>query len=284
MVFLCHKAKKGHKSISVSDASNIVTRELRQDWINKNVYPMTERNVSKKILDDYTQFKTLCKQEKNKQHNKSEDWINKVKQFNTDMNQHAYDIRAKNDAYPKNLEAEFGVKMTDEDTAFYKDSCMGSYTAICNATVSSSWMRNKKRKRSRTVSAERHSREMKESEREESVAKRLQYEEALDQYDTSVATDVDPNFNQTPTCTIFNNPTETYITTRSKSSRATVTSDEPIPQQDNSLFPRVKVRHSRKNIDENIMRCTVQCLADYKVSPGDHSYSKYYFWSKLGTR
>ena len=169
----------------------------------------------------------------------------------------------------KNLEAEFGVKMTDEDTAFYKDNCMGSYTAICNATVSSSWMRNKKRKLSRTVSAERHSREMKESEREESVAKRLQYEEALDQFDTSVATDVDPNFNQTPTCTIFNNPTETYITTRSKSSRATVTSDEPIPQQDNSLFRRVKVRHSRKSIDENIMRCTVQWLADYKVSPGD---------------
>ena len=97
MVFLCHKAKKGHKSISVSDASNIVTRELRQDWINKNVYPMTERNVSKKILDDYTQFKTLCKQEKNKQHNKSEDWINKVKQ----LNQHAYDIRAKKYAYQK---------------------------------------------------------------------------------------------------------------------------------------------------------------------------------------
>ena len=72
---------------------------------------MTERNVSKKILDDYTQFKTLCKQEKNKQHNKSEDWINKVKQFNQDMNQHAYDIRAKNDAYQKKLEAEFGVKM-----------------------------------------------------------------------------------------------------------------------------------------------------------------------------
>ena len=136
----------------------------------------------------------------------------------------------KNDAYQKKLEAEFGVKMTNEDTAFYKDNCMESYTAICNATVSSYWMRNKKRKLSRTESAERRSREMKYSEREESVAKILQYEEALDQFDTSVATDVDPNFNQTPTCTIFNNPTETYITTRSKLSRATVTSDEPIPQ------------------------------------------------------
>ena len=87
-----------------------MTRELRQDWINKNVYPMTERNVSKKILDDYTQFKTLCKQEKNKQHNKSEDWINKVKQFNQDMNQHAYDIRAKNDAYPKNWKQNLVLK------------------------------------------------------------------------------------------------------------------------------------------------------------------------------
>ena len=65
---------------------------------------MTERSVSKKIMDDYTQFKTLCKQGENEQHNKSEDWINKVKQFNQDMTL-GQNIMLTN---KKNLEAEFG--------------------------------------------------------------------------------------------------------------------------------------------------------------------------------
>ena len=36
-------------------------------------------------------------------------------------------------------------------------------------------------------------------------------------------------------------------------------------------FPKVKVRTSQKNTNEQIIRCTVQCLADYKVSPSDLS-------------
>lgn len=34
-------------------------------------------------------------------------------------------------------------------------------------------------------------------------------------------------------------------------------------------FPRVKIRHSRKNINENIIRCTIHCLAKCKVTPQD---------------
>ena len=34
-------------------------------------------------------------------------------------------------------------------------------------------------------------------------------------------------------------------------------------------FPQVPVRSSRKYIDERIIRSTVQCLADYKVSRKD---------------
>ena len=40
-------------------------------------------------------------------------------------------------------------------------------------------------------------------------------------------------------------------------------------QPEQIVFPRVKVRNSRFKINEQIVRCTVQCLADYIVSPND---------------
>ena len=69
--------------------------------------------------------------------------------------------------------------MTDEDEAFYTDNCMGSYKATCSATVSTSWMKKKKREQSRNESAEKRRAEMKKSERQVTCAKKLQFQEAL---------------------------------------------------------------------------------------------------------
>ena len=46
-----------------------------------------------------------------------------------------YDIRTKDKEYQKKLEDENGVKMTDEDEAFYTDNCMESYKATCSYCV-----------------------------------------------------------------------------------------------------------------------------------------------------
>ena len=42
MIYLL-KAKKGFKTMSLKDASNVVATEVRNDWINKNVYPMHKK-------------------------------------------------------------------------------------------------------------------------------------------------------------------------------------------------------------------------------------------------
>ena len=78
---------KGQKQKSTREASQIVASELRKDWINKNVYPLTEWRVSKKIIDDYRKFKTLCKKEGNKKRPKTDYWVKNVKQFKQDMTQ-----------------------------------------------------------------------------------------------------------------------------------------------------------------------------------------------------
>ena len=55
MIHLCQPVSKGEKN----DASKTVAFEIRNDWISKNVYPLTERAVAKKIRDDYEMLWSL---------------------------------------------------------------------------------------------------------------------------------------------------------------------------------------------------------------------------------
>ena len=85
--------------------------------------------------------------------------------------------------------------------AFYTDNCMGSYKATCSATVSTSWMKKKKREQSRNESAEMRRAEMKESERQETCAKKLQFQEALKPIGDSGSMDSDSDF-EAPSCSV----------------------------------------------------------------------------------
>ena len=62
---------------------------------------------------------------------------------------------------------------------------------------------------------------------------------------------------------------EAYQNSSSRSSfysRCTLESETP---EQSSGFPQFPIRTSRKCIDERIIRCTVQCFADHKVSRED---------------
>ena len=134
MIYLCQPVSKGEKQISKNDASKTVAFEIRNDWISKNVYPLTERAVAKKIRDDYETLMALVRYERTS-HKKDDKWTEKAKNFNNTMCAHAYDIRTENIDFQRSLEAETGVKMTDEDENFYLDNCYGDYVAICTHTV-----------------------------------------------------------------------------------------------------------------------------------------------------
>ncbi|KAK6167553.1 hypothetical protein SNE40_021552 [Patella caerulea] len=55
------KTEKGKRTTSKGEASLIVAGELRDDWIDKNVYPCEERTVAAKILKDFETFKSFRK-------------------------------------------------------------------------------------------------------------------------------------------------------------------------------------------------------------------------------
>ena len=54
--------KKEQNQISIEDGSEIVAKELCDEWIQRNVYPMHENNVAKKIKCDYEHFKIMSNQ------------------------------------------------------------------------------------------------------------------------------------------------------------------------------------------------------------------------------
>ena len=61
MMYLC-SVKPGKRSYSQTEASNIVAKELRDDWVAKNVYPLSEKNIANKIKAEYDTFNELWKQ------------------------------------------------------------------------------------------------------------------------------------------------------------------------------------------------------------------------------
>ena len=64
MIHLCQPVSKGEKQISKNDASKTVAFQIRNDWISKNVYPLTERAVAKKIRNDYETLMALVRYER----------------------------------------------------------------------------------------------------------------------------------------------------------------------------------------------------------------------------
>src|SRR3989442_1352680 len=112
MLALCHLPKPGILILSRDDASKVVAEELRQDWIDKNVYPAEIRTVFKKIQDDYEKFRELRKTEGNITKPKTDAWYKTASDFNERMTLWAYAARVKNEAYQKQLESEYKLVMT----------------------------------------------------------------------------------------------------------------------------------------------------------------------------
>ena len=73
MIHLCQSVSKGEKQISKNDAF-----EIHNDWISKNVYPLTECAVAKKIRDNYETLMALVRYE-HKSHKKMKSGLRRLK-------------------------------------------------------------------------------------------------------------------------------------------------------------------------------------------------------------
>ena len=86
--------------------------------------------------------------------------------------------------------------MTQEDDAFYKDNCFGTYKAICTTTVPKDWARQKKRKDNCERSAEKKKRA---TESRLAEQKRLDESEMSEVFNTPIDSESDPSFSEPQT-------------------------------------------------------------------------------------
>ena len=264
MIYLCQPVSQGEKQISKNDAGKTVAFEIPNDWISKNVYPLSERAVAKKIRVDFEKLMALVRY-KRTSHKKDDKWTEKAKNFNDAMCAHAYDIRTKNIDFQRSLEAETGVKMTDEDEIFYLDNCYGNYVAICTPTVPKAWTRKKKGKETRNLSAERNRMKIDELRDAESLSYEPDVEDTID-HDQDDQDVHDEPFK--PTKVIPTTPTSSRPT---RSNPVTPSSASHDDKAELKYFPDVKIRTGRRTLNEDLVRCIVQCVSEFKVSHADIS-------------
>ena len=229
------------------EASKIVAKELREEWIKKNVYPKHESRVAEQIYKDYVYFNSMIATERCKKKKKSEDWYKKARDFIFKLTHNAYNIRTNDAIYQKQLEEEFKVKMTAEDEEFYNDNCLGSYNAICTATVPKDWVKQKKRKESREISNEKKRLATESNLKEQ---KNINTKEIKDVLAAPIECLNDPSFEVPQT------------------SKDIVYTDYDLRlPTESSVFPKVRIRIGHKHLNESLMRCVTQCLAETRMSP-----------------
>ncbi|KAK6194847.1 hypothetical protein SNE40_000387 [Patella caerulea] len=250
MLALCKVPEKGVAQMSRNDASKVVAHEVRADWINKNVYPISEKAIARRLCDDYETFRDFRKTER-RTTKKSDIWYKKAANFNRRMVDNAYDVRNLDKQYEKLMEGEFGVMMTREDDEFYQDNCHGPYVATCTATVPKNWLKQKRRVEGRMKSEELKRRDM---ENEWILQRELDSIELMDCIKQNCE-QTDPTFN----------PIESYRNDLMSSPPITRTS----PCHNNPRFPQVMIRTGHRKINESLMRCLVNCLSKYKVTTND---------------
>ena len=243
---------------SIKDASEIVAEELQTDWINKNVYPKHEKNIAKQIKSTYLKFKGYLDYPKDR--TPSNDWLRNVADFNRQMTANAYDIQTDNRQYQKKLEEKYEVPMTKSDELFYKDNCFGEYRATCSRTVDKKWEKNQIRKHKLMKSEKVKWDNQKENQEKELQNKKRQYSETL--IDEQVIGSEEKEEMYHPEITV-KMKTEVNSSIKTRSSKLTCKEKSP------NEFPEVEIRKGHKSFNENVMRCLVKCLADYKISSND---------------
>ena len=96
--------------MSRRDASKIVAKELRLEWIKKNVYPMLETSDADQMFKASEHFNNLRKTEHCELKRKSTDWYKNARDFIVKLTEYGYDIKATDISHQNKLEEEFQVK------------------------------------------------------------------------------------------------------------------------------------------------------------------------------
>ena len=124
-VIVFHQVTKRHvierilylKNFRTFNAANDIAKEIYDRWVWCNVYPIHLYTISKKVQSFVNCFSALDRWSKKKQ---GEAFLQKEKEFMSTIDE-IFDVFCADDKQRRILEKQHGLKMTDDDYAFYKD-------------------------------------------------------------------------------------------------------------------------------------------------------------------
>ena len=121
------------KNFRTFNAANDIAREIYDRWVWCNVYPIHLYTISKKVQSFVNCFSALDRWSKKK---RGEAFLQKEKEFMSTIDE-IFDVFCADDKQRRILEKQHGLKMTDDDYAFYKDQTSKRVGKCVNAVVPS---------------------------------------------------------------------------------------------------------------------------------------------------
>lgn len=100
---------------SYEDAIQLVSDEVRNHWIQRNVYPVSKKHVKTKLKARFSEYKTLKNTGAAKR--KQPSYIKKCSTLNIEMEK-LFDIFCEDKTQRQYLETSYGEQMKDEDFKF----------------------------------------------------------------------------------------------------------------------------------------------------------------------
>ena len=121
------------KNFRTFNAANDIAREIYDRWVWCNVYPIYLYTISKKVQSFVNCFSALDRWSKKK---RGEIFLQKEKEFMSTIDE-IFDVFCADDKQRRILEKQHGLKMTDDDYAFYKDQTSKRVGKCVDAVVPS---------------------------------------------------------------------------------------------------------------------------------------------------
>ena len=121
------------KNFQTFNAANEIAREIYDRWVWCNVYPIHLYTISKKVQSFVNCFSALDRWSKKK---RGEAFLQKEKEFMSTIDE-IFDVFCADDKQRRILEKQHGLKMTDDDYAFYKDQTSKRVGKCVDAVVPS---------------------------------------------------------------------------------------------------------------------------------------------------
>ena len=280
MMFITSK----EKLLGVDAAAFKVVTELQNLFIfNLNIYPLATKNIKKKVMNDYQEFRKLSNYPKAKRGGQS--YLSSVDDLNHRL-ETGYEIKTNDLVRQEELIKEHGVEYGEAEKILYEDN-IKSKTCLCvkgtvtkcpdcprqvfaEKAVDMDWLEDQKEKEEVMVKENKAKEksvkgiaEMFHKVNSDTIPVSVESSDARKDVSKGQSDYEDDVFTSPVPFSSFSTPS---VTTRLKSSTPSSTSSSSPSSASSTSFPRIPVRFGRKTLNPKVMVAAVHVSAKYDIS------------------